>query len=350
MQPPTPRTSTAPRALLRSAAGLLVAMLGVVGAGIGPAAAADDVPWTVKTAANSFGAERPNYRYTVNPGGEVDDALVVANRGTTPLRLAVYGADGFTTEAGTLDLVTKDTKSTGVGAWVDPGRTGVTIPAGESVEVPFTLTVPDNATPGDHMGGIVTSLTQADQAGTAVERRLAIRIRLRVAGALTPKLSVEHLKTEYSGTANPLGKGDATLSYTIRNTGNVILSARQVASVSGPFGGFRVSAAPIADSPELLPGDRWQVSVPVHDVAPSLRLAAMVKLTPLVTDASGSVAPLAGTTTTAHGWAISWILLLLVAALIGLAVLAVRRVRPGGRQTLPEVSEQPIREPEAAHH
>jgi hypothetical protein len=352
MQPPSLRTATIPRALLRAVA-LLLAMLGVVGVGVGPAAADDDAPWTVTTASNSFGSERQNYRYTVNPGGEVDDAVVVANHGTAPLVLAVYGADGFTTGSGRLDLVTKDAKSTGVGAWVRPSRPSVTIQPGKSVEVPFTLTVPDNATPGDHMGGIITSVTRADQAGTDVERRLAIRIRLRVGGELQPKLSVEGLHVDYSGVANPFAKGDATLTYTIHNTGNAILAARQAASLSGPFGRFRVAAARIDDSPELLPGDRRKVSVPVHDVTPALRLSGTVNLTPLITDASGSIASLDTVDTTTHGWAIPWILFLILCPLAGFAAVAVRfshQIRNGGTVASPELADHAARESEVARH
>ena len=82
--------------------------LGLLGAGTGPAAAADgDVPWTVGTAAGDFGSGRQNYSYTLDPGGRLQDGLVVTNHGTTPLRLAVYAADGFTTKDGRFDLVTQ---------------------------------------------------------------------------------------------------------------------------------------------------------------------------------------------------------------------------------------------------
>ena len=200
---------------------MLLAALGLVGVMAAPAAADGDVPWTVTTASNEFGSGRQNYSYTLNPGGQLKDGLVVVNHGTTPLDLAVYAADGFTTEGGQLDLVTKDAKSAGVGAWVHAGRDHVTVRPGESVEVPFTVTLPDNAAPGDYMGGIVTSLTQATDAnGSQVDRRLGIRIRLRVGGELTSSLSVEDLHVRYSGTPNPFRKGDATVTYTIHNTGN----------------------------------------------------------------------------------------------------------------------------------
>ncbi len=220
-----------PRA--RTAVVLLLTTLGLVGSVARPAAAADgDVPWTVKTAANNFGADRQDYGYTLNPGGRIEDGIVVVNDGATPLHLALHAANGVTTRTGELDLVTKDATSTGLGAWVHPDRDDVTVPPGESVEVPFAITLPNDAAPGDYVGGIVTSQAQAGEVG--------IRIRLRVGGALKPSVSVESVRVHYSGTPNPLGKGDATVTYTIHNTGNAILSARQTVSVSGPFGRWAV--------------------------------------------------------------------------------------------------------------
>ncbi|SCG51370.1 WxL protein peptidoglycan domain-containing protein [Micromonospora inositola] len=337
---------------------VLLAAFGFLTVGAGPAAAEDgDVPWAVRTASNDFGSGRQNYTYTLNPGGQLKDGLVVVNRGVTPLDLAVYAADGFTTEAGQLDLVTKDAKSTRVGAWVHADRHDVTVRPGESVEVPFTVALPDNAAPGDYMGGIVTSLTQASEAGeTPVDRRLGIRIRLRVGGELKPSLSVEDLHVRYSGTPNPFGKGDATVTYTIHNTGNAILTARQAVSISGPFGRLGVRAGQIDDSPPLLPGDTWKVSVPVHEVAPALRLTVTVTLVPLLTDASGSIAPLAMVETTTHAWTIAWALLLFVlVVLCGLVVagLASRRRRrhakPREDIRVPEAVEQAPRERETSH-
>ncbi|MFI7233274.1 hypothetical protein ACIBO5_59730 [Nonomuraea angiospora] len=330
MHPPTPRTTTAARTLAQSTVVVLLAALAFLGSGAGPAAAADgDVPWAVSTASNDFGSGRQNYRYTLNPGGQLKDGLVVVNRGTTPLRLTVYAADAFTSEAGRLDLVTKDAKSTGVGAWVRTARPDVTARPGESVEVPFTVAPPADVPPGEYMGGIVTSLTD----GAGANQRLGIRIRLRVGGELKPSLSVNDLRVRYAGTPDPFGKGDATVTYTIHNTGNTILSARQEVSVSGPFGRLGVRAGQIDDSPQLLPGDTWKVSVPVHGVVPALRLTGTVALVPLLTDASNSIAPLPTVETTTHAWTIPWSLLLFLAVLCGLVAggLAFRRRKTGLR-------------------
>jgi hypothetical protein len=322
MHPSKPRTTTAQGPRFRAAVVILLATLGLVALVARPAAASDDdVPWTVKTAADNFGADRQNYGYTINPGGRLEDGIVVVNHGTTLLHLALHAADGVTSPKGRLDLVTKDATSTGVGAWVHPDRDDVTVRPGESVEVPFVVTLPNDAAPGDYVGGIVTSPAQADEAGGIdSNRRVGIRIRLRVGGALKPSLSVESLHVHYSDTPNPIGKGDATVTYTIHNTGNAILTARQAVSVSGPFGRWAVGARRIADSPALLPGDTWKVSAPLHGVAPALRLTATVTLVPLLTDAAGSIAPLAATKASGHAWIVPWSLLLAIIVLCGLVV------------------------------
>ena len=281
---------------LSAAVVLVLATLGLVGLRVSPAAAA----WgTVAPAANEFGAARKQFGYTINPGGRVDDDVVISNHGTGPLRVRL--------------------RVSGL-RWVRVRRDDATVQRGESIDVPFALALPDDAAPGDHAGGIV-----AEAGGSQAE----VRVRLRVAGPLKPSLAVEQLRIDYAGTPNPFGKGDATVSYTIHNTGNAILTARQTLSVSGPFGRWAVKAGRIADSPTLLPGGTFKVTVPLHGVTPALRSKATVSLVPLLTDAAGSTAPLAAIEASAHAWTVPWsLLLLVVVVLCGLvAALRPRRIR-----------------------
>ena len=313
------------------------------------------VTWTVRTASNAYGTDRSSYGYSVNPGGTIRDGLVVANRGKTKLTLGVYTADGYTTGGGQLDLRGKADPQTGIGAWTRGAVPTIAVLPGRTVEVPFAVTVPTNATPGDYVGGIVTTLTQPDDAaGINLERRLGIRIRLRVGGELKPALSVENLSVDYHGTANPFGSGHATVSYTIHNTGNATLSAGQGVAITGPFGWLHTDAAKIADPPELLPGESWRVTVPVRSVRPAFDLAVTATLTPLLTDASGSTTSLKPVSTTMHAFAVPWLLLLfvlvLVAAMVAVVVLARRgRGRRKDREDarVREAVEQALREKEA---
>ncbi|WP_306216115.1 WxL protein peptidoglycan domain-containing protein, partial [Actinoplanes sp. RD1] len=312
--------------LIRTAAVAVLTAAAVVGLTAGPALAKQeegDVTWTVRTASNSYGEDRSSYSYAVNPGGTLNDAMIVANRGKTALSLDVYTADGYTTDTGQLDLQVKGAKPVAVGTWAKPGQVRVTVQPGKTVSVPFAVTVPENATPGDYVGGIVTSLTQPDQSQSiSVERRLGIRIKLRVGGDLAPALSIEGLAIDFHGTANPFGAGDATVRYTIHNSGNTTLSAQQGVELSGPFGWFKVRAKDIAAPPELLPGESWQMSVPMKDVSPAVRLGATATLTPVITDPSGSTSQLATVKATASTWAVPWPLTALV-VILTLAIVAV---------------------------
>src|SRR4051794_32820774 len=97
---------------------VLLAVLGLVG----PAAAAD---WTVAPAANQFGAGREQLRLTVDPGATVQDGIDVVNTGAVELRLALRAADGQ--------------------SWLRLSRNDVTVAAGRSVRVPFTVAPPRDA-------------------------------------------------------------------------------------------------------------------------------------------------------------------------------------------------------------
>ncbi|WP_157592192.1 COG1470 family protein [Solirubrobacter soli] len=257
---------------------LLLLTLGLVGLLAPPAAAAD---WTAAPAANQFGEGRQAFSYTINPGGQMEDGLVVVNDGAAPVHVALRTAKGP------------------MSAWVRPSRDDVTVPAGDSVEVPFTVSLPKDAAAGDYASGIA-----------------GIPIRLRVGGALKPSLAIEDVRI-----------GDSTVTYTIRNTGNATLTAHAAVSVSGPFGRWTAKAGTLPDSPPLLPGATWKGTAPVRDVTPAVRLTATVTLTPLLTDEAGSTAPLAPIKATGHGWAIPWLPLLALVVLIAVVAGVVARLR-----------------------
>lgn len=320
------RTVPAPLAALL----LLVALVALLLPGA-PRAGADDgadVTWGVRTASGDLGADRQYFTYTADPGERVTDAVVVTNHDDEPVDLALYAADGFTTTSGQLDVVTRDAKSVGVGSWTSLATDRVTIEPGESLQVDLALEVPDDAEPGDYAGAVVTSLAApAADEGVTVDRRLGIRVHLRVAGDLAPALAVEDLHVGYDGTLNPFAAGTATVTYTVRNTGNTRLSAGQDVAVAGPFGLATVAAADLADVPELLPGETWDVTTTVDGVRPLFRVGATTTLEPALPDAAEGAPALAAVGATAGTWAVPWTVLVLLLAAVGGVLLAVRRRR-----------------------
>lgn len=275
---------TSPVRLLLS---LLTALALLLGTPIAASAAAAEDPaapsadttvtWSVKPADTAQGRDRPNYAYDLQPGGTVGDALYVANRSPQPITLSVYAADGFLTEDGSLDILAGGVASTDLGSWVRVETPELTLDSGASAEVPFTVTVPADAPPGDYAAGVVASMRVTADNGTITERRLGSRVHLRVQGDLAPALTVGDIAVDYHGTANPVETGSATVTYTLTNTGNTRLDPAVQVALGGPFGLAGVTAAD--DAPELLPGSSLQRTVEVAGVVPLVLLAADVTAT-----------------------------------------------------------------------
>ena len=136
----------------------------------------------------------------------------------------------------------------------------VVLPANTETRVPFEMTVPNDATPGDHVGGIVALDTEAQtladegDVGFAVRSGVGARICTRVTGPVAPGLSVSDVEVSTSGGVGPLLglPADATVTYTVTNTGNVRLSPTAVVGVDPLFGSSTALAE--EELPELIPG------------------------------------------------------------------------------------------------
>ena len=115
------------------------------------------------------------------------------------------------------------------------------------------------------------------------------------------------------------------MSYTIRNTGDTVLAAGQSVTVAGPFDLGNVEADDVGETPPLLPGETWRVSVPIDGVAPLGSLVASVSAVPLYTDAAGSTGPLAAVDATGTGWAIPWAPVLMACGLFAVAAIVLTR-------------------------
>jgi hypothetical protein len=281
------------------------------------------ITFGIRPASKDAPDNRARFTYGATPGAVVKDYVAVSNVSLQPLNLRVYAADAFNTPEGGLDLLPGGQKSTDLGAWTRPDVTTVTVGARSIVIVPFTVTVPANATPGDHTGGIVASLVteQVDDKGSKVrvDQRVGARVYLRVAGALRPRLAVEGMAGDYRTNWNPLDHGSATVTYTVRNTGNVRLQGKQKVTVSTPWG-TTVDAKVKGGLPELLPGNAVQLTADVPSVLPAGWLTAQVDLAPAVGPGDQKL-QVPDTSVTATFAAVPWTLLIVLLVVIGWVIL-----------------------------
>jgi hypothetical protein len=308
------------------------------------------VTFGVRPATAQAPDERSGFTYSATPGARLTDYVAVSNVGETPLNLRVYASDAFNTPEGGFDLLASTGKPVDIGAWAKSIKDAVTVPARSVMIVPFSLTIPANASPGDHAGGIVAALTTEQTAANgqkvAVEQRVGARIYLRVTGDLHPRMSITDLAADYSG--NFLGRGDATLSYTVRNIGNTRLTGAQWAKVSTPWGSS-VDAPALPRIGELLPGGSIRMTTKVAGLLPTGWLTGTVHVDPAAVPGHQDPAPVVAEASVTIA-AVPWLLVVVLLVLLLLILLwwLRRRRRKASANTTP-TPPQKADEHAAAH-
>ncbi|MFJ7266755.1 WxL protein peptidoglycan domain-containing protein [Streptomyces sp. NPDC099050] len=336
-------SAAAPLRSLRSLRSLLVALLALAGLLVlvdgAPARAATSAPATPgEDRKSTFGVQpagpkgpdaRPHFSYGVTGGATTRDQIAIWNYGGEPLTLSVYASDAVNTLDGGFDLLPAGQAPKDAGSWIKLEKDQVTVPPKGNVIVPFTVTVPRDVTPGDHTGGIVASLAAGAQDGQGnkvkLDQRVGSRVYVRAAGTLTPRLEVQQVAASYQGSANPFSEGSATVTYTLRNTGNVRLGARQAVRVNGLFG-TSVTASGVKDLGDLLPGTSLTITAKADGVAQVLRSSAVVSVQPVA--ARDGVDPkLPSLTRSVSLWTVPWALLAMVLVITGGGLWVWRRRR-----------------------
>ena len=296
---------------------LLAAITSLPAVAAAPLADDDAITWSIKPVPLAGDVERPNFTITAVPGQVIQDAIRVRVLGSTPIAFQVYASDAFVTDSGGFDLLAGDKPPTDVGSWVELESQTILVEPGTSQDIPFTLTIPPDATPGDHAGGIVTSITSVatGQGGVPVrvERRLGTRIYLRVDGPIDPRLEIRNLEASFDGAWNPTGRGTVRVGYVVANPGNVRLKAGQSVTVDGLIGDKHLEPE---DLPELLPGSELKVSHRIEGVPASGRLKVEVALTPYPAAEGETLDPgPPPVRQSAAVFALAWALLILLAVL-----------------------------------
>jgi hypothetical protein len=277
----------------RGRTGLLLALSALVAAGAAllsgaPAVAADNGAWSVAPTppAASSAAPRSYFVLEGEPKTTLKDSLRIQNLTKKSITFTIYGADGFNTEkGGFFALKGNDEPQVDAGSWVRLPVTTLTVAARTQVDVPFTIKIPKNATPGDHAGGLVAmnnAIEGTDDSGgfdVGVQRAVAARLYVRVAGATTPGIEVSNVKLDADRGAMPwTGSGNGTVTYTVENTGNLRVSPTSTVTLTG-LGGRELDTVVDKSLIEVLPGQRVTMTTKVSGVPWTDRVVATVKTT-----------------------------------------------------------------------
>ncbi|MCB5166293.1 hypothetical protein LG634_15800 [Streptomyces bambusae] len=256
------------------------------------ARAAAPADWTAAPAAGS-GSGRTWFYLQGTPGAVLEDRLALTNPSDRVRTVALRGS----APAGGA--------AAGAGAWIRFADTDVRIPPRTRAVVPFSVTVPAGAVPGDHRALVVA-------AGGG--RSTGVEVQVRVGGPAVAALTVEDVSVGGSGRG-------AVLRYTLVNRGNTALRPQVAVRAEGVLGPL---PAPVPRTGgALAPGRRAERTLPWPD-APALD---SVDLT-LTATAPGGVRATARTTARFAPWPALAGTAAAAAAATALLVRAGRRRRP----------------------
>ncbi|TDC33130.1 DUF916 domain-containing protein [Micromonospora sp. 15K316] len=314
------------RRLLAVPAALLVTVPVAPGGALAQPAS-PTVTWAVQPADENGPDGRRWVEVTLDPGQVVTEHLAVRNFSDAPVVFALKAADGYLTDKGRFNMLPSGQESVDGGTWIEVRKT-VTVGPKQTTVVPFTITVPRDATPGDHPAGIAATVTSGG--GTvAVESRVGFRVMMRATGTVAAALAISDLTARYERSWNPFSAGTVHVRYTATNEGNVAVT-----------GGGRVTAAELfglaepgarAEVAELLPGGTRRAEARVAGVWGLGPVRTTVEVIPsvLAGDATGAEVRRGSSTVTL--WVLPWpqlaVALFLVALVLAYRTIARRRRR-----------------------
>lgn len=138
--------------------------------------------------------ERGWFLYNVKPGDTITDTVVVRNATAFDTKIQLNANDATVTTDGTFSLSPNDVPNTQLGSWISLSQTTLPVAANESLAIPFTLSVPQDAKSGEYAGGLSAIIVDEDQTtGVGAKLRLGVRMYLTVDGELNLNPSISSM-------------------------------------------------------------------------------------------------------------------------------------------------------------
>ncbi|GCE14740.1 WxL protein host-binding domain-containing protein [Tengunoibacter tsumagoiensis] len=162
------------------------------------------------------------------PGKQIQGRVLVVNAGTAIGLVTLYTVDGMTGEDSGVVYPDRSVTRQDVGSWLHLTTTRLTLKPSQSQIVDFTVDIPANVRPGNHVGGIVAALdsptgttttqTSAQNAPFGVQLRhlTIVAVQVNLPGVLQEDLQATDV---HEGGAN----GFQTVVIGLHNMGNVML-------------------------------------------------------------------------------------------------------------------------------
>lgn len=210
-------------------------------------------------------ATRAYFKPVIAPGATFSDEVVVTNTGDEPLTFFVSGVDGLTAQTTGAVYANRQDKPTETGTWIETSASELTVAPRSEAALPFTVRVPADAAPGDHLGGVAFENAAPQSSGSNIRITQVVRavvgVSVRVPGPAEMVLRVGDLRLRRQD-----GTGTVAAFLRLANDGRALGKPDLSVTLSGPDG-YRRTVERRLDT--VLPGD--EVDYPLawpDDLAP----------------------------------------------------------------------------------
>lgn len=161
---------------------------------------------------------------TLDPGVSNDYKLTVENLDNNPQKFYLFTRNISGVKEGGVPIFAKDDlEKTGyeLSDWIALSAAEIDIPGHGKAGVSYTINVPENASPGSHLGGVFISVDppKMESSGAAVGYQVANIISIRVSGEAIEKASIR----QFSTSKYLYGSQNVEFSVRIENAGNVLV-------------------------------------------------------------------------------------------------------------------------------
>jgi hypothetical protein len=173
----------------------------------------------------------------VEPGKSFSSVLHATNLGSTVQVYAVSVRDIESIDEEGHPVFAKEHESTGfeLSSWVKAAKAEITLAPGATGDVPFTVTVPSDASPGGHFGTIFLSTKSGEKpktVGATVGYQVGAILSFQVAGDIKEEARIRQFVSDRT----IYGEPKAVFHVKVENLGNTLIRPRGLLEIVDMFG------------------------------------------------------------------------------------------------------------------
>ena len=133
-------------------------------------------------------------------------------------------------------VFTEEGEETGfeISSWIQIRTEPFSIVGGATEEIPFSIVVPEDASPGGHFGGIFLTFTPQlpEETGVGIGYQVGTIINMRISGEIFEEARIREFRTDKTIYSKP----DVIFIARVENIGNVLLRPRGPLEITDFFG------------------------------------------------------------------------------------------------------------------